>query len=174
MTAEQHTPTSESTCSNAGGFSFLWSAFSLVPLALMDEDHRDLWLNFMRDRIPHDQQMQQVEIASQGCVCLYEGRKGQEDRMHVIPYLIDECAKHEATAVVAIRQGERLAAAAMKDGKLQMANIFESSTKEQTLYWILSIYEQLELPQETPLYIRCGASTHNLLNAHVETRGIEN
>lgn len=177
MTANPNISSLESTCS-AGGFNFLWTPFSLVPKQLLDEETPDLWLNFLRDRIPHDQQIARVDIPSQGCVCLVELKKGgantttdsSTNDVHVIPFLINEAIRYAngKDSVMAIRQGERLAMAVIKGGRLQMANIFESSTKEQTLYWILSAYEQVGMAADTPLYIRCGASTRKLMDAHLE------
>lgn len=162
----------ESTCKSAGGFDFLWTPFALVPNKLLDEETPDLWLNFLRDRIPHDQIIRREKVAKQGCTCLYEFRPHTEELPHVVPFLVKECMRHESTCLAAIRQGDRLAVTVITDGKLQLANIYDSSTKEQTLYWILSICEQLALPQATPLYIRCGVSTRKLLNAHLETRDL--
>lgn len=172
MSANTNNQSIESTCS-AGGFNFLWTAFSLVPVRLYDEETPDLWINFLRDRIPTDQKIRRVALPSQDCVCLIEEKRNAENLEHVVPYLIREAERlavniADGTIVTAIRLNDRLAVAVLKNGKLQMANIFESSTKEQTLYWLLSAYEQIKLPHTTPLYIRCGTSTRKLMDAHLE------
>lgn len=160
----------KSTGPDAGGFNFIWSVFSVVPEQLLNEENPDLWLNFLRERIPRDQQIAQDPIPEQRCVCLIETRPTTEQRSHVIPFLIRACVRTGlADVVTAIRQGDKLAVAVLKDGHLQLANIYDSSTKEQTLYWLLSIYEQFHLPTGTPLYIQCGVSTRKLMDAHLNT-----
>jgi len=162
----------KTTC-DAGGFSLLWTAFTLVPDMLLDDENVDLWLNFLRDRVPRDQHVAQVEIPAQRCACIYELSARSEAELHVIPFLIDRAEQLTAvspTLLTAIRLQDKLAVACLQDGRLQLANIYDSSTKEQTLYWILSIYEQLHLDASIPIYIRCGVSTRKLLFAHLETR----
>lgn len=173
--AASHMNTQESTCT-AGGFPLLWSAFSLVPLALIEDETPDLWLNFLRERVPHDQAISSVTLEEDRLVCLYES-KTQADgaaQEHVIPYILTRaCEIEDADCALAIREGERLAIVCYKDAQLQLGNIFEASTKEQALYWILKTYEELGLTPTTPLYVRCGEGTRKLLSAHLNTRPLE-
>lgn len=161
----------ESTCPQAGGFPLCYTAFSLVPAGLLEEENCDLWLNFMRERVPHDQHIGRYELTDDGgkdIVCLYEERSG---RSHVIPYLLSQnTGKDGKEKVLAIREADHLAVIVYKGGNLQMANIFEAGTKEQTLYWLLKIYEQLQLDPHAPIYIRCGEGTRKLLYAHLNTQ----
>ena len=160
----------ESTCP-AGGFPLLWTAFSLVPTALIEDENPDLWLNFLRDRVPHDQVISSIVFEEHKVVCLYESKGKQE---HAIPYLISRaCAREEANKVFAIREGDRLGIVCFRENKLLLGNIFEASTKEQALYWILKIYEQLELDKSTPIYIRCGDGTRKLLLAHLDAQQLD-
>lgn len=160
----------ESTC-HAGGFPLLWTAFSLVPTALIEDENPDLWLNFLREKVPHDQVISSMVFEDCKVVCLYEANDDQE---HVIPYLLTHaCAHEEADKVLAVREGDRLGIVCIKENQLQLGNIFEASTKEQALYWILKAYEQLGLKQDTPIYIRCGEGTRKLLQAHLNTQSLD-
>lgn len=172
MSNIQNNTSVESTCHDASGFNFIWSAFSLVPEMLLDDESPDLWLNFLRERIPRNQLILSVPIPEQKCVCLVESRPNAECNNHVIPFLIKEAIKHEPNCLTALRQGDRLAVAVMQSGRLQLANIYDASTKEQTLYWLLSIYEQLQLDITTPLYVSCGVSTRRLLASHLQTHDL--
>lgn len=155
----------ESTC-NAGGFPLLWSAFSLVPEALIEDENPDLWLNFLRERVPHDQVISSVTFEDEGVVCLFEAKGAEE---HVIPYLLTRAGAIDAPdKLLAIREGERLAIACYKAGKLQLSNIYEATTKEQALYWILKAHEELSFSKQTPVHIRCGEGTRKLLSSHLE------
>lgn len=160
----------ESTCT-AGGFPLLWTAFSLVPTALIEDENPDLWLNFLRDRVPHDQVISSTVLEECKVVCLFETKGVQE---HVIPYLLTRaCACEETDKVFAIREGDRLGVVCFSQNKLLLGNIYDASTKEQALYWILKIYEQLQLRSDVPIYIRCGESTRKLLLAHLNTLELE-
>lgn len=159
----------ESTC-HAGGFPLLWTAFSLVPTALIEDENPDLWLNFLRERVPHDQVISSIVLEESKVVCLYESRGEQE---HVIPYLLTHaCGREETDKMLAIREGDRLAIVCFQGNQLQLGNIYEASTKEQALYWILKIYEQLELDKSAPIFIQCGEGTRKLLLAHLNVQPI--
>ncbi len=153
--------------SNQGGFDMLWTSFTLVPDNLYDEEQEDLWLNFLKRQIPRDQEIGKEQITSQHCVCLFEKRKNRDS--HIIPYLIRLASDKLQSTVCAIRQADKMAVAVIINSKLQLANIYEAGTKEQMLYWLLRIYEQLNIPKETPLYIQCGEGTKKLLNSHFIT-----
>ena len=161
---EANKPTSQ-----AGGFALLWSAFSLVPKLMYDTENRDMWLNFLRRRIPRDQQVEVCDFPDFHCACLYETK--QPERQHIICLLLQKASQHKLEAAIyAIRQADKLAVVCVRDGELQLANIYEAATKEQLLFWILNIYKQLQLPDTTPLYIQCGDGTRKLLFSHLDTR----
>lgn len=155
----------ESTC-YAGGFPLLWSAFALVPQALIEDENPDLWLNFLRERVPHDQVISSTTFEELGLVCLYEAKK---EREHVIPYILSRACAHEMTdnAVCAIRDSDKLAVVCFINGQLHLGNIYEATTKEQTLYWILKIYEVLQIPASVTLYLQCGEATRKLITSHL-------
>lgn len=165
----------ESTCV-AGGFPLLWTAFTLVPMALIEDENPDLWLNFLRERVPHDQSFCSIAFEEQHVVCLYETKRKQDSNAfqnHVIPYLLTRACAIDGNMVLAIREGDKLAIVAFKDEKLQIGNILEASTKEQALFWILKTYEQIQLPLETPIYIQCGEGTRRLLQSHLNTQSLD-
>ena len=154
----------ESTCL-AGGFPLLWTAFSLVPEALIEDENPDLWLNFLRERVPHAQVISSVPFEPFHLVCLFESKQA---RQHVIPYILTRaCERETSDGVFAIRETDRLALVCIQNGQLQLGNIYEASTKEQTLYWILKAYEVLHLSATTPITIQCGEGTRKLLSAHL-------
>lgn len=169
MATTQISETRKST-GTTGGFSFGMSAFALVPEQLVDDENRDLWVNFLRDRIPHNQSIESEEFPDQHLLCLTENGK---DLPHAIPYLLHEAERHlsdgESDFVLGIRQDDHLALLCYQHGALQLGNIYEAGTKEQTLYWILKLYEVQRMSMRAPLYIRCGDGTHRLLNTHLNT-----
>lgn len=135
---------------------------------MWSEENSDLWLNFMRRRIPRDQHILSEPLAGQHCVCAYDDKA--HGKAHVIPYLIRLAeSKNEPALVCCWRQADRAAIVCIADGKLQLANIYEAATKEQLLYWVLTIYEEHSLAHDVPLYVRCGDTTRKLLYAHVNT-----
>ena len=151
------------------GGVLLWTPFTLVPDIMLDENNNDLWLNFLRKKLPREQHILQRHFSEQQCTCLYEQKNNNEN--HIIPHLIVKAeGKGVATLVCAYRQTDKVAIVCLKEGRLQLANIYEAGTKEQMLYWVLNIYEQMNLSVKTPLYAHCGESTRKLLYSHVETR----
>ena len=155
--------------SDGGGFALLWTPFVLVPEQLLDSDNHDLWLNFLRRRIPRDQKIAQRLFSQWRCACLYEVKN--DEQQHIIALVLQKAIEKELeTVVCAVRQGERVALVCIKDGALQLGNIYEAATKEQLLFWVLTIYKQLQLPDSTPLYIQCGDGTRKLLYSHLDTR----
>ena len=155
----------ESTC-RAGGFHLLWSAFALVPQALIEDENPDLWINFLREKIPHDQVISSTTFEELKLVCLYEAKA---DREHVIPYILSRACAREITdnAVWALRDSDRLAVVCFMNGQLHLGNIYEATTKEQARYWILKIYEVLQIPATVTLYLQCGEATRNLITSHL-------
>ena len=155
----------ESTC-NAGGFHLLWNAFALVPQAFIEDENPDLWLNFLRERVPHDQVISAATFEELKLVCLYEEKN---EREHVIPYILSRACAREITdnAVWAIRENDKLAVVCFINGQLHLGNIYEATTKEQTLYWMLKIYEILQIPATVTLYLQCGEATRKLISSHL-------
>ncbi|MCQ2335434.1 MAG: DUF3822 family protein [Paludibacteraceae bacterium] len=163
----------------------LTSAFSLIPQHLYQEENADLWLNFLRPRIPRTQRIVAQSFPEFELVCVYED--GISRHKHVIPTLLtaasaasagtetnmshtqDNMGAEKTTALYALRQEDRLAVVCIIHGQLQLANIYEADTKEQALFWLLKIYDQFQLPHTTSLYIQCGDTTFRLLNAHIPT-----
>ena len=169
MTALNNDIQTSKPTSTEGGFAILWTPFVLIPKQMADEENSDLWLNFLRRRIPRDQQQEVVECKAYSCICLYETRHAGQQ--HIIPTLLNKSTEKQLdTVVCAIRQNDKLAVVCIKEGKLQLANIYEAATKEQLLFWILNIYTQLQLPDTTPLYIQCGDGTRKLLYSHLNTQ----
>jgi len=133
-------------------------------MALIEDENPDLWLNFLRDRVPHDQAISSVAFEAYNAICLFEAKKPID---HVIPYLLTRACENDEDKMVALREGDKIALVGIKDGLLQIGNIFEASTKEQALYWVLRTYELIQLDPQAPLYLRCGEGTRKLFQAHL-------
>lgn len=164
----------KSTCP-ASGFSLFMTAFALVPQQLIDDENPDLWVNFLRPRVPRTQHIKAEAFPGNRLVCLYEAAASQEEnQQHALCYLLHEAQGHaEKDYVVAVRMDDRLAVVCFRDGQLQLGNIYDAGTKEQTLYWILKIYEVIGLDKTAPIYIRCGDGTMRLLRTHLNANPIE-
>lgn len=150
----------QSTCPTAGGLLSSSPYFCLVPETLYREEDKDLWLNFLHEHIPHDQQIQVDIIAENACVCLHQKETDQQEE-HCIAHLLRLAQSiQETDKLLCIYTEGHLCTVLFLHGQLQLANVFEITADNDCLYYLLSIYQQYNIPPHTlPVHI-AGLTDH--------------
>lgn len=75
---------------------------------------------------------------------------------HIIDFVNDEIALQNDSSIHIYVRNNRMDIIALKNGKLTLINTYDFSTKEDFLYYVMNIYEQLSLDSE-----KCNTSIYN-------------
>lgn len=135
-------PSIQSTGPATGGLLSSTPRFCLVPEALYREEDQDLWLNFLQEHIPHDQHIQADRIAEAGCVCLHQ-TESETTEEHCIARLLRTAPSVAGTdKMLCLQNGGRLCATLFLHGCLQLANVYDTPTAPDCLFYLLDICRQ--------------------------------
>lgn len=162
----------QSTDQQTGGLLSFTPRFCLVPEALYREEDQDLWLNFLHEHIPHDQNISTDPITEANCICLHQQEtSGKEE--HIIAHLIRVGLQTDnpANRLLCYQTAKQLCVVMFSHGKLQLANIYPTTTPTDTLYYILNIYQQYSIATDSALtYLHSSDNElHELLNTYINT-----
>lgn len=149
MSVQHHT--GKEFVSKDGLFS-LTPYFALLPEQLYREEDTDLWVNFLRENIPHNQSIQTEHIPLYGCVCLHEA--DQQKRPHCLAHLLQTSAQiADITFGMAYVATDCMVWVSVRNKQVQHANVYEVQTATDVLYHILNSLSQLAFPKETCVYL---------------------
>lgn len=153
---------------------FSWAEpFAIVPDSLYEEENKYLWLNFLREKTPIKQDVAREDIPSQGCIFLYERDSAEEEqtnRAHIIPYTIRYAEAHASRthALGVVVNEDKTAIALLSNGKLQLANIYQTEVPTDVLYYILKVLEMHNVgPNDCTCFLHADIDTRTLINEYL-------
>ncbi len=149
MSGQHHT---EKEFVKHGGLFSLTPHFTLVPEQLYREEDNDLWLNFLREHIPHNQHITAEAIPLYGCVCLYEA--DEQNRQHAVCHLLELSEQiADVSFAMAYLTEQSMVWIAVKNKQLQHAMVYDIASSTDVLYYMLNALTQLDLQIGTPVYL---------------------
>lgn len=133
--------------------------FSLVPAEQFDEDHASSYLKFntkilQTDYVAYDRvgdEMVTIFIPYTNITNYFFDRYGEFEYNHGLSILLKQYLQKESKSGSEVFIHDHKGVfdlVVVKDGKLQLANMFEYETKEDFLYYVLFCFEQLQLSTE--------------------------
>lgn len=140
------------------------NTFSLVPKVLFDEKHMDKYLGLISTEKPKsigfkalDEWVLVYEDSSQ----LTDWVKGHLPNVKVIngaevviSYYQKKYKNTDTSSLFCHVMGNRLEVTAIENGSLSLHNVFSYQSKEDFIYYLLSVFEQLKLnPETTPILL---------------------
>lgn len=139
--------------------------YAVIPEAFFTEQTAETFLYAARENKPEHQRIWWNKLLAWNAVLVFAFPEAvyaaietflpdTEPEHHIFAFVNDSVALDNTVSVHVNLREKRFDAVVQKDGILQLINTFETDTDEDAVFYILKIYEQLQLsPEHCVLYL---------------------